>query len=168
MLEQIRRRQSLQAVWYIYCFYKPLRNISILAASKACSPFVVIIFKINFAFLSNCLVITRFSLTKQDTPESNWLNFVSVTIWVELVFNSLLNTLLHILLFNGFLLKVMLPTVQLDPSLEHSHHFTANRWGKSGNSDRFYFLGLQKSLQMVTAAMKLKDTCSLEEKLWKT
>ena len=28
-----------------------------------------------------------------------------------------------------------------------------------------YFLGLQKSLQMVTAAMKLKDTCSLEKKL---
>ena len=26
----------------------------------------------------------------------------------------------------------------------------------------FYFLGLQKSLQKVTAAMKLKDTCSLE------
>ena len=25
-----------------------------------------------------------------------------------------------------------------------------------------------KSLQMVTAAMKLKDTCSLEEKLWPT
>ena len=24
----------------------------------------------------------------------------------------------------------------------------------------------QKSLQMVTAAMKLKDVCSLEEKLW--
>ena len=23
------------------------------------------------------------------------------------------------------------------------HHFMANRWGKSGNSDRFYFLGLQ-------------------------
>ena len=47
-----------------------------------------------------------------------------------------------------------------------SHHFMANRWGNSGNSDRLYFLGLQKSLQMVTAAMKLKDTCSLEEKLW--
>ena len=31
-----------------------------------------------------------------------------------------------------------------------------------------YFLGLQKSLQMVTAAMKLKDICSLEEKLWQT
>ena len=31
-----------------------------------------------------------------------------------------------------------------------------------------YFGGLQKSLQMVTAAMKLKDACSLEEKLWPT
>ena len=26
-----------------------------------------------------------------------------------------------------------------------SHHFMANRWGKSGNSDRFYFLGLQNN-----------------------
>ena len=24
-----------------------------------------------------------------------------------------------------------------------SHHFMANRWGNSGNSDRIYFLGLQ-------------------------
>ena len=32
----------------------------------------------------------------------------------------------------------------------------------------FYFGGLQKSLQMVTAAMKLKDTYSLEGKLWPT
>ena len=24
-----------------------------------------------------------------------------------------------------------------------SHHFMANRWGNNGNSDRFYFLGLQ-------------------------
>ena len=31
----------------------------------------------------------------------------------------------------------------------------------------FLFLG-SKSLQMVTAAMKLKDACSLEEKLWPT
>ena len=36
---------------------------------------------------------------------------------------------------------------------------------KVESSDRFYFLGLQKSLQMVTAAMKLKDAYSLEEKL---
>ena len=31
--------------------------------------------------------------------------------------------------------------------------------------DSFYFGGAPKSLQMVTAAMKLKDACSLEEKL---
>ena len=34
----------------------------------------------------------------------------------------------------------------------------------TGNSDRLLF-GAPKSLQMVTAAMKLKDACSLEEKL---
>ena len=39
----------------------------------------------------------------------------------------------------------------------------ANRWGKSGNSDRLNFGGLQKSLQMVTASMKLKDASFLEE-----
>ena len=32
----------------------------------------------------------------------------------------------------------------------------------------FIFGGAPKSLQMVTAAMKLKDACSLEEKLWPT
>ena len=32
----------------------------------------------------------------------------------------------------------------------------------------FIFLGSKKSLQMVTAAMELKDTCCLEEKLWPT
>ena len=31
---------------------------------------------------------------------------------------------------------------------------------------RDFILGAPKSLQMVTAAMKLKDACSLEEKLW--
>ena len=29
-----------------------------------------------------------------------------------------------------------------------------------------FILGAPKSLQMVTATMKLKDTCSLEEELW--
>ena len=32
----------------------------------------------------------------------------------------------------------------------------------------FILGGLQKSVQMVTAAMILKDACSLEEKLWQT
>ena len=47
-----------------------------------------------------------------------------------------------------------------------SHHFMGNRWGNSGNSVRvFIFWGAPKSLQMVTAATKLKDAYSLEEKL---
>ena len=49
-----------------------------------------------------------------------------------------------------------------------SHHFMANRRGNSGNNDRLYFGGAPKALQMVTAAMKLKDACSLEEKLGPT
>ena len=38
-------------------------------------------------------------------------------------------------------------------------------WGNSGNSVRLYFWGAPKLLQMVIAAMKLKDTYYLEEKL---
>ena len=39
----------------------------------------------------------------------------------------------------------------------------ANSWGNNGNSEKLYFFWSPKSLQMVTAAMQLKDTCSLEE-----
>ena len=45
------------------------------------------------------------------------------------------------------------------------HLFMANRWGSNGNSKETFFWGAPKSLQMATTAMKLKDTCSLEEKL---
>ena len=44
-------------------------------------------------------------------------------------------------------------------------HSMANRCGNNRNSDRLYFGGTPKSLQMVTGAMKLKDACPLEEKL---
>ena len=37
--------------------------------------------------------------------------------------------------------------------------------GKQWKMTDFTFGGLQKSLKMVTAVMKLKDACSLEEKL---
>jgi len=60
----------------------------------------------------------------------------------------------------GFKLKIQ-------KSLAHSiqsYHFMANRWGRNGNSDRL-FSWSTKSLWMVTAAMKLKDAYSLEEKL---
>ena len=45
-----------------------------------------------------------------------------------------------------------------------SHRFMANRWGNNGNSETL-FSWAPKSLQMVSAAMKLKEVCSLEEKL---
>ena len=40
----------------------------------------------------------------------------------------------------------------------------ANRWGNNGNCDRLSFSWAPKSLQMVTAAMKSKDACSLKKK----
>ena len=40
--------------------------------------------------------------------------------------------------------------------------------GETMEAVRDFILGAPKALQMVTAAMKLKDTCSLEEKLWPT
>ena len=45
-----------------------------------------------------------------------------------------------------------------------SHHFMANKWGNSGNSDRLYFFCAPKSLQMVTAAMKLKTLAPWKER----
>ena len=42
----------------------------------------------------------------------------------------------------------------------------ANRWGNNGKNERFYFGGAPKALQMVTAAMKLKDVCSLGKKIY--
>ena len=45
-----------------------------------------------------------------------------------------------------------------------SHPFMANRWGSNGNSDKIFF-GAPKSLQMVTATMKLKDAYSWDGKL---
>ena len=40
--------------------------------------------------------------------------------------------------------------------------------GETVETVQTLFLGAPKSLQMVTAAMKLEDACSLEEKLWPT
>ena len=45
-----------------------------------------------------------------------------------------------------------------------SHHFMANRWGNSGNWLTLFFWA-PKLLQMVIAAMKLKDAYSLKGKL---
>ena len=40
--------------------------------------------------------------------------------------------------------------------------------GETMETVRDFILGASKSVQMVTAAMKLKDACPLEEKLWQT
>ena len=60
-------------------------------------------------------------------------------------------------------LKLNIQKTMIDHGI-WSHYFMA-RWGNNGNSFRLYFWGAPKSLQMLTAAMKLKDSCSLEEKL---
>ena len=41
-------------------------------------------------------------------------------------------------------------------------------WQIDGEPVRDFIFWAPKSLQRVTAAMKLKDACSLEEKLWAT
>ena len=41
-------------------------------------------------------------------------------------------------------------------------------WQIDGETVAEFILGAPKSLQMVIAAMKLKDSCSLEGKLWPT
>ena len=45
-----------------------------------------------------------------------------------------------------------------------SHHFMANRWGKSRNSDRFLCSWAPKSLRSVTAATKIKRRLVLGRK----
>ena len=45
-----------------------------------------------------------------------------------------------------------------------SGHITS--WQVDGETVTDFIFGAPESLQMVTAAMKLKDTCSLEENLW--
>ena len=56
--------------------------------------------------------------------------------------------------------------IQKNKIMASGHHFMANRWGNNGNSERLFWA--PKSLQTVTRAKKLKDACSLEEKLWPT
>ena len=55
--------------------------------------------------------------------------------------------------------------LNIQKTIMASGPITHGKWGNSGNSVRLYFLGAPKSLQMVTAAIKLKDAYSLEGKL---
>ena len=51
------------------------------------------------------------------------------------------------------------------PRSEGAQYRWGNRWENNGNHDRVYFFLTPESLQRVNAALKLKDTRSLEEKL---
>ena len=53
--------------------------------------------------------------------------------------------------------------IELHKTLRHD-----TLWSIKWKQRQMLFSWAQKSLQTVTTAMKLKDTCSLEEKLWQT
>ena len=61
-------------------------------------------------------------------------------------------------------LKLNIQKTKIMVSVQSLH----GKWMKKQWKQRLSFWGAPKSLQMVTAAMKLKDICSLEEKLWLT
>ena len=65
----------------------------------------------------------------------------------------------------SLLMKVKEESEKVDSKLNaQKTKIMANRWGNSGKSGCLFF-GAPKSLQMVTAAMKLKDAYSFEGKL---
>ena len=70
----------------------------------------------------------------------------------------------------GLLMKVKEEIEKVSFKTQHSESWDHGIWshhlGKQWKEWQTLFWGAQKSLQMVTAAMKLKDAYSLEEKLW--
>ena len=83
------------------------------------------------------------------------------------MFKKIIDTKCSALRYTLYLLTSSWLKAQHSENEDHgiwSHHFMGNRWGNSGNRVRLFW-GARKSLQMVTAAMKLKDAYSLEGKL---
>ena len=62
--------------------------------------------------------------------------------------------------------KVILKLNIQKTKIMSSSHITS--WRIDGETVADFIFWAPKSLQMVTAAMKLKDACSLEGKLWPT
>ena len=58
--------------------------------------------------------------------------------------------------------------IQKTKIMAHSPFISWQINGEKWKQWQTLFYWAPKSLQMVTAAMKLKDACSLEEKLWQT
>ena len=72
----------------------------------------------------------------------------------------------------SLLMKVKVESEKVDLKLNiqkrRSWHLVPSLHGKQWKQYQTLFWGAPKSLQMVTAAMKLKDIYSLEGKLWPT
>ena len=62
-------------------------------------------------------------------------------------------------------LKLNIQKIKIMAFIPHTH---GQQMGKQWKQWQILFPWAPKSLRMVTVAMKLKDTCSLEEKLWQT
>ena len=60
------------------------------------------------------------------------------------------------------------PNIQKTKIMASSPITTWQIDGKQGKQWQIFFSWAPKSLQMVTAAIKLKDACSLEENSWQT
>ena len=67
----------------------------------------------------------------------------------------------------NLLMKVKEESEKVDIKLNMASGPTIS-WEIDGETVADFSFGAPKSLQMVSAAMKLKDACSLEEKLWST
>ena len=67
----------------------------------------------------------------------------------------------------NLLMKVKEESEKVDLKLNMASGPTIS-WEIDGETVADFSFGAPKSLQMVSAAMKLKDACSLEEKLWST
>ena len=67
----------------------------------------------------------------------------------------------------SLLMKVKEESEKVDLKLNMASGPTIS-WEIDGETVADFSFGAPKSVQMVSAAMKLKDACSLEEKLWST
>ena len=81
------------------------------------------------------------AVTKIARRNINNLRYVDITTLMAEGEEKLKNLLMRVKESEKADLKLNIQKTKIMAFL--SHHFVANRWRKSGNSDRFYFLGLQ-------------------------
>ena len=105
---------------------------------------------------------------KQQTGSNLRKVYVKAVYFHSAHLTSMQNTSYEILGWMKCKLESRLPEeISITSDMQMSHHFCIIRWGNNGNSDRL-FSWAPKSQQPMSATMKLKDACSLEEKLWQT